>query len=778
MDPWKELVPRPIPFLTEQTVYPVRVEELHHVKPISYAVHIDLRNHMVPGSEDHMNTVTFTGYLATVVETDRAATAVFGFTNTNLFGALSVNGVWYSREQFYGEDPERYLEIQLNQGNNLVIFDVTGADLAVGWYFAVDCSVPLRVVSPLDDARRNDSDSEFISIGPFEMSVNTTRPVDQMPVAQHPAFGEAGTAACLEDLEWFTSWILAVPAKFVDPDNVFTKCVWKRESLAAPVPRQLHNAVIAYRGAAIIPQREGYDTELIVDFGQILSGFLSFELEAPQGTIVDFYGFEYMRDGWRQHTYKMNNTIRYICKEGLQMYESLVRRGLRYVAITVRGGEAGAIRLHSVRMEQSLFPVADIGDFRCSDTLLTDIWRISRETVRLCMEDTFVDCPTYEQTFWVGDSRNEALVAYYVFGAEGITRHSLELVPGSGEQTPYYACQVPSGWSSVIPNWTFFWVIACWEYYEQTGEEDFVRRIWPHIRFTLDHYLECINEDGLFDFQGWNLLEWAQMDSPSKGVVTHQHLFLTLALRTAGMAAGLLGETEDQERFVAAASLLRDSANCHLWSEERGAYLDCIHADGRRSEVFSMQTQVVAHLCGAPDLAKGERIEALISAPPEDFVQIGSPFMSFFYYEALAEMKQMPSIVDDIRRNYRQMIDEDASACWEMFPNSTNRQNDKFLTRSHCHAWSAAPAYFLGAYVLGVRRVDIGWRKAIIAPQPCGLNWCRGAVPLPHAGRIEVSWRLDEDASTFHLQVWAPKDVELDIRIPDGYEGVIIQHRI
>jgi hypothetical protein len=46
------------------------------------------------------------------------------------------------------------------------------------------------------------------------------------------------------------------------------------------------------------------------------------------------------------------------------------------------------------------------------------------------MEDTFVDCPAYEQVFWVGDSRNEALVNYYVFGALDIVKRCLRLVPG------------------------------------------------------------------------------------------------------------------------------------------------------------------------------------------------------------------------------------------------------------------------------------------------------------------------------------------------------------
>ncbi len=58
MDPWKKLIPRDIPFLTDEAVYPRRVESLHQVKPISWSTTVDLRNHVMPDSVNHANHVT------------------------------------------------------------------------------------------------------------------------------------------------------------------------------------------------------------------------------------------------------------------------------------------------------------------------------------------------------------------------------------------------------------------------------------------------------------------------------------------------------------------------------------------------------------------------------------------------------------------------------------------------------------------------------------------------------------------------------------------------
>ena len=150
---------------------------------------------------------------------------------------------------------------------------------------------------------------------------------------------------------------------------------------------------------------------------------------------------------------------------------------------------------------------------------------------------------------------------------------------------------------------------------------------------------------------------------------------------------------------------------------------------------------------------------------------LAGAFMSFFYHEALIKLGRFDILLADIRANYGVMVEHDASACWEMYPGSDFRANPKMPTRSHCHAWSAGPAYFLGAYTLGVRGADPGWSTIIVEPQPAGLAWARGVVPLPGGGSVAVSWRLDEPARRIKLRIEAPRSVELLIQPPDGYEA-------
>ncbi|UVI32678.1 glycoside hydrolase family 78 protein [Paenibacillus spongiae] len=765
--PWKSLVPRDIPFLTEEKIYPSRIQSIRKVKAPSWTAAIDIRAAFMPDTANHANMVNYSGYIATKLILEEAAAVSIGFPGGGRLSNVWVDGV--KCEQWYGVLPERYCDLELEAGEHFMLVDITAKDHGGSYHIAINSKAKFELVSPL--AGVLPGEPPIAMIGPFHETVEIGY-IEKPPLnMQQPDYLAAAGISNEEELQSFSAWTKPLSAEFYCEHDVFGASVWQPEASKGSVTLDLILGITASPEPAVIPLAQGYDTELLIDFGKEWSGFIGFELEADAGTVIDLYGVEYVRDDWRQHTYGLDNTIGYVSKGGRQQYLSPVRRGFRYLILTVRGA-VKPVKLYEVYVNQSNYPVTEAGSFQSSDPLLNQIWDISRHTTRLCMEDTFVDCPAYEQVFWVGDSRNEALVNYYVFGSLDIVKRCLNLVPGSNDMTPLYLDQVPSAWNSVIPNWTFFWAIACEEYVEHTGDKQFAASIWPAVRHTLLHYLQKLDGSGLLNMKGWNLLDWAPIDQPDDGIVTHQNMFLCKALLKAADLAKTAGVAEEAAEFTKAAQSLKEAINLHLWDDKRQAYLDCIHADGRRSDNFSMQTQVVASLCEVVEGERKERLDSYLLNPPAGFVQIGSPFMSFFYYEALVHSGHFEHMLTDIRKNYGFMIEHDATTCWEMYANfSENRANSDLLSRSHCHAWSAAPGYFLGTSVLGVTRTGEGWSHAAVKPQPCGLSWARGRVPLPQGGLIEVSWRVDGNA--MKLDVSAPHDVELDIQLPEGMTGEI-----
>jgi glycogen debranching enzyme len=98
------------------------------------------------------------------------------------------------------------------------------------------------------------------------------------------------------------------------------------------------------------------------------------------------------------------------------------------------------------------------------------------------------------------------------------------------------------------------------------------------------------------------MLDWAPMDTPDSGVVTHQNALLVKALKDVAYISEVLGKKEDMDYLLRFADNLKDAINRHLWDEEHKAYIDSIHSDRQRSKVISQQTNTIVYLC---DCAEG-----------------------------------------------------------------------------------------------------------------------------------------------------------------------------
>ena len=122
-----------------------------------------------------------------------------------------------------------------------------------------------------------------------------------------------------------------------------------------------------------------------------------------------------------------------------------------------------------------------------------------------------------------------------------------------------------------------------------------------------------------------------------------------------------------------------------------------------------------------------------------------------------------PAVLDSIRATWGTMLDKGALTTWEVFPGLDIL--DGWWTRSWCHAWSALPAYLLQAYVLGVRPLEPGFKKALIAPQLADLAWAEGKVPTPH-GTIAV--RVERAGTDVRVQVTLPEGAAAEVRLPAG----------
>ena len=79
------------------------------------------------------------------------------------------------------------------------------------------------------------------------------------------------------------------------------------------------------------------------------------------------------------------------------------------------------------------------------------------------------------------------------------------------------------------------------------------------------------------------------------------------------------------------------------------------------------------------------------------------------------------------------------------------------------HAWGAVPANIISRYLLGVRPLEPGFRKALIQPQPASLKNVKGVVPTIR-GPITVIIR--NEGRRFALGVELPANTTAKVGVP------------
>lgn len=727
-EPWVAMSPREIPFLTEDPVYPARVVSAETVRPPQHTVEVLFHSHLPEGElADRVVAIVAT---VIVAPEDCSATLMS-------YGRLGIRNASINGKSLGAVGRDEQAQIELRKGRNLLVIDSGTTRTYAMIDFALDADAELELAGPLPGETS------------FAVSVFDPCAVEQ------PEALVAAALAC-ESPEQLAKAELGFECLAPDSGAIrhsgmatqFARVVEGTPQVDNPQALCAANAEVS----TLHPNSAG-DSRLLIDFGQEVNGLLEFEIDAPEGAVLEFYGFEAFIDGQPQWT-RIDAGLVYVTREGNQRFQSFHRRGLRYLMLTVRE-LAAPLRIREVRMLFHTMPTAARGGFLCSDDQLNRIRELCMHTTRCCMEDTFVDCPLYEQALWVGDARNEALIVYAALGSYEFTKRNWRLAAESMFRSPVPESRVPSGDPGVLTAWAELWVLACEEQYLYDADLDFQRDIYPSVAEALRNFLDMRNDDGLLEISAWNMIDWAEMDTPADGVVTHNCAWLVEALRRGARIARRIGEADEAEQFETAAVELAGAINAHLWDEEAQAYIDSIHADGTRSEVFSQQTQTVCYLCGVAPEERLSVVKRHVYDPPEGFVEIGSPFFIFFSFEALSRLGIYETVVEWTREHWGEMLRHDATTAWEMFGNER--------TRSRCHAWSAGPLYFMQTQQLGVEPALPGFERATVAPIPLDLQWCEGRTPTPH-GEIEVAWERDE--ARFAIDVTLPAGVRADVILP------------
>ncbi|MGD0538664.1 MAG: alpha-L-rhamnosidase N-terminal domain-containing protein [Verrucomicrobiota bacterium] len=760
--PWKDLRPRETALLTKQPVAFRRFLGAHVVKADGWNYLLPAARLVNPGVIEANGNVSQACGMATVLEGLQTNTVRLETEGMN----VAIDGRRQERNEFTLA-PGRHLVVAL-------VSDLVGHEKHKGVRFPNPAG--FRLENPLQPGHENPW--VFLRFPEYAFATNDVRWIvfwneDRRLSGLTERFNQAADrwlgsvkdlAAFREQLESHAVVMASAAMFLVDPTWQFQERQVVNDATA--LVRRPAGLIHNNDDATLIRPSPAGDVELLYDLGEQDCGCYQLEMQADAGVEVDVFGVEYIApDGRIQHTGGNRNGMRYITRAGDNRFTSLKRRSGRYLFVTLRH-QRSPVSIRHLQLIESTYPVEAVGSFACSDARLNEVWAISTRTLKLCMEDTFTDCPLYEQTHWVGDARNESLIAYSVFGVTDLPRRCINVTAQSLARYPFAGCQTPSSWECLLPAWSFLWGISTWDYYWFTGDREYLRGIYPDVIRNLKGAETFVSERDLFTGPFWNFFDWVNLDQGPKAVV-HNSMFMIGAIDAALKEAAVLGDTTHVPWLRQLRARLVRGVN-RLWDADRKAYPDSIHDDGAVSPSSSQHTSFLSLLYDIVEPANRAVVEGYLSDPPASLVKIGSPFAMLYLYETYEKLGREDEIIKSIFQNYLPMIEAGATTVWESFPTGTTGSGG-FPTRSHCHAWSSAPSRFLPRIILGVKETAAGGTNYRISPRLSGLTWARGTVATVH-GPISVSWK--RTGGDLELTYAAPADVAVEFVGNPTLEGL------
>jgi alpha-L-rhamnosidase len=492
---------------------------------------------------------------------------------------------------------------------------------------------------------------------------------------------------------------------------------------------------------------DAHGTALAFDMGHEVLGRIFVEFDAPKGTVIDL-GFDEVYDQRRQrphilHRYMIWAGERCIARGGRQRFETFKPRGFRYLQLNVTNSDA-PVQVHTVGVMQQVYPYTKLGWFECSDPMLNSIWELGWRTLRMCSEDAYTDCPWRERGLYGGDMLAEFAVTMATTGDVRLGKRCVKLFAQSqNPQTGHLSGMVPRerpeegggfGDYPVLVLLNMVWIV------EYSGDRAFAKRMYPVFRKMMESHLRQRSPDGLFH-DTHVFIDWIAMVRDSTNCC--MHALMAEGFAALGRLAGRLGETDDARKYAKLSKQIAALVRHVFWDEKTGAYRDGFTKDEKPIRQHLCASSGWPSLFGITTPAQEESIRAhylkrlaeLGDADAEMHKLETSPYGAFFLLGAMYRQGHADIAEWFIRLAWSRMILAGADTAWEHFTDES----------SLCHAWSAAPTYYLTSQALGV---PLGFpepldpKELVIAPQSATLEWARGLVPHP-VGPVYVEWRVE-----------------------------------
>lgn len=519
----------------------------------------------------------------------------------------------------------------------------------------------------------------------------------------------------------------------------------------------------------------------VYDFGQNFAGVCRITMNAKAGDLVTLrYGEALNSDTlrnkddvvgtiWTENLLTADATDYYLAIDGEQTYQPVsVYHGFRYLQIT---GLEEAPSLDQVT-GMVLSSALDLsGEFECSDEAVNQYWSNMVWSQKSNFLDNPTDCAQRDECHgWAGDAQIFSGMACYNSNSDLFYRKYLKELCSLQSDDGAFPDMAPrnfgTGWdgrggAGGNNCWGDAAVVIAWNLYTQYGDVAVLQEYYDALCKWIN-YLEVHSENGLrTEENGYG--DHFSVESTPKGLT--DTAWSAHSADLVSKISTVLGKTDEAIHYQQVFEQFRDAWLREYVSEDGviECYSQTAYALGLAFDLF-------------PETMRQMAAECLLNNVTFNQYEFHAGYAGLGYVlPALSEAGYSDAAYEMLcntgERSLLYPVIQGATTTPEYLSAYQEVDGELVLDGSLNHYAYGAPAQWLYTNVLGIRsdRENPGFKHFYIRPEVTD-RWshAKGAYESMY-GRIEVSWKHEEDGYSYHIRI--PANTAATVELP-GMESM------
>jgi alpha-L-rhamnosidase len=515
----------------------------------------------------------------------------------------------------------------------------------------------------------------------------------------------------------------------------------------------------------------------VIDLGKIYAGVpeITFNGGKPGDTIKMRGGFVLNQDGTVSEKINQSTDLSYsfVLNGKKSVFKPVVYFGYQYLQVNNVPTKLTTENVAFIERYYELQP--ERSKFSSSNAMLNKVWELMSHSLVLGAQESFVDTPTREKGGFLGDGFSMGVSAIKVMG-DRVFNHRVLLQFLDSQDQYWPDGRLNAVYPNVdgnrdIPDFTQQYLLWAWDYYEQTGNLEFLKTNYSKLKKVADYVDSYKNPaTGLIHKLAggsggykYGIIDWPatmrygyDMNADARTVI---NAYAYADFDIMSKIAEVTENKADADSFRAKAASIREAINKKLINPD-GVYIDGLLEDGSQSKHVSQHANMFPM---ALDITPKENKKAVLDLIKQKKMSVGMVTVRFLP-QALGLAEEADHLLELYTNpewdGWAKTISKGGTATWESWDALETNQ-------SMCHPWGTSGLNGMQEFILGVKSLKP--QHELIQVKPLDfhgkLTNVSGSLPTDK-GDIQVAWEVK--SKTFQLTLNSPNNVTAEVYISKG----------